>query len=61
MEINWFGLVIGILITCLSYMLIPVILKLKNGQKKKILTYQLITLQQQNYFCLNGLIMINMT
>ena len=31
MEINWFGLVIGILITCLSYMLIPVILKLKNG------------------------------
>lgn len=32
MEINWFGLVIGILITCLSYMLIPVILKLKNGR-----------------------------
>ena len=31
MEINWFGLFIGILITCFSYMLIPVILKIKNG------------------------------
>lgn len=31
MEINWYGLVIGILITCFSYMLIPVVLKVKNG------------------------------
>ena len=31
MEINWYGLVIGILITYFSYMLISIILKLKNG------------------------------
>lgn len=31
MEINYGGMIIGILITCISYMLIPVILKLKNG------------------------------
>lgn len=31
MEINWRGLLIGILITCISYMLVPVILKINHG------------------------------
>lgn len=31
MEINWFSLIIGYLITCVSYMLFPVILRIKNG------------------------------
>lgn len=31
MEINWFSLIISILITCVSYMLFPVILRIKNG------------------------------
>ena len=49
MEINWFGLIIGFLITCVSYMLVPVILRIKNGcyeedKAKKIALWNSITI-----------------
>lgn len=44
MKIDWGGLIIGILTTCLSYMLVPIILKLKTivikVNKKEVKAWQ---------------------